>query len=174
MIWLKIISKFIKAFRSGSTPGRIAAGFALGFLLGVTPFRSLQGVILLTLLVLLDVNLAAGTVAMLLASLISIPLDRLFHAVGFSVLTLPVLQGFWTFLYNTPVAPLSRFYNTVVMGGFLTGLVLFLPLFFGMKRLVTAYRSGLDRRVQQWKIVQVLKSSRLVRFYLNIRDLGGA
>ena len=30
MFWLKIISKFIKAFRSGESPGQIAGGFGVG------------------------------------------------------------------------------------------------------------------------------------------------
>ena len=174
MIWLKIISKFIKAFRSGESPWQIAAGFALGFFIGLTPFWSLQGIFLFFLLILLNINLAAGTVAILLANLFAYLLDPLFHSIGYFILNLPALQSLWEWLCNMPVAPLSRFDNTVVMGSFIGGLVLFFPIFFGMKKLVIAYRSGLEERIKKWKIVQIIKSSKLVQLYEKIRDIGGA
>lgn len=174
MIWLKIISKFIKAFRSGESPGKIAGGFGVGFLIGIMPFWTLQGVIFFILLILLNINMAAGTVAILLASLFAYLLDPIFHSLGYFILTgIPFLQGFWETLYNIPVAPLSRFNNTVVMGSFIGGLVLFIPIFFGMKKLVVAYRSGLEERINKWKIVQVIKGSKIVRLYEKIRDIGG-
>jgi uncharacterized protein (TIGR03546 family) len=173
MIWLKIISKFIKAFRSGESPGQIAGGFGVGFLIGIMPFWTLQGVILFILLILLNINMAAGTVAILLASLFAYLLDPIFHSLGYFILTgIPFLRGFWETLYNIPVAPLSRFNNTVVMGSFIGGLVLFIPIFFGMKKLVVAYRSGLEERIKKWKIVQVIKGSKIVRLYEKIRDIG--
>ncbi len=174
MIWLKIISKFIKAFRSGESPGQIAAGFALGFFIGLMPFWSLQGIFLFILLILLNINLAAGTVAIILANLFAYLLDTVFHSVGYFFLTLSPLQGMWEWLYNMPVAPLSRFNNTVVMGSFIGGLVFFFPIFFGMKKLVIAYRSGLEERIKKWKIVQVIKGSKLVQWYEKVRDIGGA
>lgn len=174
MIWLKIISKFIKAFRSGESPGQIAAGFALGFFIGLMPFWSLQGIFLFILLILLNINLAAGTVAIILANLFAYLLDPVFHSVGYFFLTLSPLQGMWEWLYNMPVAPLSRFNNTVVMGSFIGGLVFFFPIFFGMKKLVIAYRSGLEERIKKWKIVQVIKGSKLVQWYEKVRDIGGA
>ena len=106
MIWLKIISKFIKAFRSGESPNQIAAGFSLGFLIGLMPFWSVQGIFFLLLLILLNINLAAGTVAILIANLFAYLLDSVFHHIGFAVLNLPALQGLWESLYNSPVAPL--------------------------------------------------------------------
>ncbi|UCE04492.1 MAG: TIGR03546 family protein [bacterium] len=174
MIWLKIISKFIKAFRSGESPAQIAAGFSFGFLIGLMPFWTLQGVVLFILLILLNINLAAGTVALLLASLFAYLLDPIFHDIGFFILTgIPALQGLWESLYNIPLGPLTRFDNTVVMGSFLGGLVLVFPVFFGMKKLVVAYREKLEARIQKWKIVQALKGSKIFQLYIKIRDLGG-
>lgn len=174
MIWLKIISKFIKAFRSGESPGKIASGFSVGFLIGLMPFWTIQGVLLFIVLILFNINLAAGTVAILLANLFAYLLDPIFHSLGYFFLTgIPALQGFWEWLFNTPVGPLSRFNNTVVMGSFIGGLIFFFPIFFGMKKLVVAYRSGLEERIKKWKIVQILKSSKIVKLYEKIRDIGG-
>jgi len=173
MIWFKIISKFIKAFRSGESPGKIAAGFSFGFLIGLMPFWTLQGVVLFILLILLNINLAAGTVAILLASLFAYLLDPIFLDIGFFILNLPALQGLWESLYNMYLGPLTRFYNTFVMGSLLGGLVLVFPVFWGMKKLVIVYREKLEERIKKWKIVQVLKGSKLVQLYEKIRDFGG-
>jgi hypothetical protein len=69
-----------------------------------------------------------------------------------------------------PVAPLTRFNNTVVMGSFLSGLLLFVPAFYGMKKLVVAYRSGLEERIKKWKVVQAITGSKLWQWYERIRD----
>ncbi|MBD3289480.1 TIGR03546 family protein [candidate division KSB1 bacterium] len=174
MLWLKIVSKIIKAFRSGESPNKIAAGFGIGFLIGLMPFWTLQGVILLILLILLDVNLSAGTLAIIVFGLFSYLLDPLFDVVGTFVLTgIPFLYGLWESLYNMPVAPLSRFNNTVAMGSFVCGLILFAPVFYGMKKLVLAYRSGLEERINKLKIVKAVKGSSIYKWYVRIRDFGG-
>ena len=175
MVWLNVVSKFIKAFRSGESPRQIAAGFCFGFLIGLMPFWTLQGVVLFVLLFLLNVNMAAGTLAILLASLFAYLLDPIFHNLGFYILTaIPALQGAWEWLYNNPLGPLTRFNNTVVMGSFVGGLVLAFPVFWGMKKLVVVYREKLEVRVKKWKIVQAIKGSKLVQLYEKIRDFRGA
>lgn len=174
MIWLNIISKFIKAFRAGESPGQIAAGFCFGFLIGLMPFWTLQGVVLFILLILLNINMAAGTLAILLASLFAYLLDPIFHNIGFYILTgIPALKGTWEWLYNNPLGPLTRFNNTVVMGSFVGGLVLVFPVYFVMKKLVVAYRENFEERIKKWKIVQAIKGSKLVQLYEKIRDIGG-
>ena len=51
-------------------------------------------------------------------------LDPVFHSVGYVLLRdLDVLSGFWTFLFNLPIFPLTRFNNTVVLGCFVFSLV---------------------------------------------------
>lgn len=173
MIVLRIISKFIKAFRSGETPAQIAAGFCFGVLIGLMPFWTLQGIVLFALLILLNINMAAGTIAILLGSLFAYLLDPIFHSIGYFFLTgIPFLQGLWEWLYNTPLGPLTRFNNTVVMGSLVSGLVLAFPVYLGMKKLVVAYRENLEARIKKWKIVQVLKSSKIVQWYEKIRDMG--
>ncbi|MCI0495943.1 TIGR03546 family protein [candidate division KSB1 bacterium] len=174
MIWLNMVSKFIKAFRSGESPGQIGAGFSVGFMIGLMPFWTLQGIVLFVLLFLLNINMAAGTLAILLSSFFAYLLDPIFHNLGFFVLTgIPVLQNLWETIYNIPIGPLTRFNNTVVMGSFVSGLILFIPVFFGMKKLVVLYRENFEAKVKQFKVVQAIKGSKLVRLYDRIRDLGG-
>jgi len=174
MLWLKFLSKFVKAFRSGEKPWQIAAGFGVGFIIGLLPTLTLQGVLLFCLLIFFNINMAAGTMAWILSNMLAYFLDPIFHDIGFYILTgIPALKGIWTSLYNLPLAPLTRFNNTVVMGSFVSGLILFFPVFWGMKKLVVAYREDLEKRINKLKIVQFIKGSKVVQLYFNIRDFGG-
>jgi len=174
MVWLKIISKFVKAFHSGESPGQIAVGFAIGFFIGLMPFWTLQTLILFFILILVNINLAAATVAFFIANMIAYLLDPIFHSLGYYILTqISFLQGTWEAIYNSVFGPLTRFYNTVVMGSFVSGLILFLPIYFGMKKFVLLYRERLEEKIKKWKIVQVINGSKMFQFYEKVRDLGG-
>jgi uncharacterized protein (TIGR03546 family) len=173
MFFLQFISQFIKVLRAGATPGQIAGGFALGFMIGLMPFLTLQGIGLMLILFFLNVNLAAASFAIFVSSFVAFLFDPLFHNLGFYVLTgVPALHSLWTALYNMPVAPLSRFNNTVVMGSFVSGLVLALPVFLLIRKGVISYRAGLEEKIKRWKIVRWITGSKLATWYFNIRDLG--
>jgi uncharacterized protein (TIGR03546 family) len=171
MFFLQFISKFIKVMRAGASPAQIAGGFGLGFLIGLMPFLTLQSVVIFCIIFLINVNLSAATFAIFVASFGAFLLDPIFHHLGFYVLTgIQALQGLWTRLYNMPVGPLTRFNNTVVMGSFVGGLILFTPVYFGMKKLVVAYREGLEAKIKKWKVVQMITGSKLWQWYERIRD----
>ena len=173
MFWLNIIKIFIKILRQGQTPAQIAGGFALGALVGIAPVFTLQGILIWLLILILDVNLSAAVLSFTLFALIAYIFDPVFHALGYFLLVnVTGLHGFWTSLYNAPIAPLTRFNNTVVMGSFLGGLFLFLPIYYGMKRFVVAYRTHIGARIERWKIYQVISRSMLVRWYDRLRNLG--
>jgi uncharacterized protein (TIGR03546 family) len=174
MIWLTLIRDIIKIFREGQTPAQVAGGFALGSLIGLSPVFTLQGAIIWLIILLVNVNLGAVFLSFAVCGLAAYLLDPLFHRLGYFLLVnVDFLQGFWTFLYNAPVAPLTRFNNTVVLGGFVSALLLFVPVYVGMKRLVVSYRQTIGKRIAQWKIYQMIRSSSLVKLYEKIRDLRG-
>jgi uncharacterized protein (TIGR03546 family) len=174
MFWLKIVRDFFKILREGQTPGQIAAGFALGSILGFSPMLTLQGVVVWLVILIIDVNLSAALLALTLCSLVAYIFDPLFHWIGFQLLVnVEPLKPIWTWMYNAPVAPLSRFYNTVVMGSFVAAVVLFAPIYIGMKRFVVAYRTHIHSRIERWKIYQVINRSSLLQWYRKIRDLRG-
>lgn len=169
MFWLSFISDFFRALRSGQEPGQVSAGFSIGYLIGLMPFFSLQTVLLFAPLFLLNVNLAAGFVAIFVAGFVAWLLDPLIHSLGYFVLVdIPALQGFWETLYNLPVAPLTKFYNTVAVGSFLVGLLTVWPVFWAMKKLVINYRDRIEERIKEWKIVQAIKGSTVYRWYEKI------
>ena len=174
MFWLKLIRDFIGILREGQTPAQVAGGFALGSILGLSPNLTLQGILVWFVILILDVNLSSALVALTVFSLFAFLLDPVFHWVGYQVLTnIDGLKAFWTMLYNAPIAPLTRFNNTVVMGSFLSALVLFLPVYIGMKKFVVAYRMHIGAKIEKWKVYQWIKRSTLVQWYDKLRDLRG-
>ena len=174
MFWLKIIKDFIKILREGQTPAQIAGGFALGSVLGLSPMLTLQGILVWLILLILNVNLASALLSITLFSLFAFLLDPLFHWLGYLLLVqIDGLREFWTSLYNAPIAPLTRFNNTVVLGSLVFAILSFFPVYVGMKKFVVAYRKNVGSRVEKWKLYQTLKKSSLVQWYLRIRDFGG-
>jgi uncharacterized protein (TIGR03546 family) len=174
MVWLKIIRDFIKILREGQTPGQIAGGFALGSILGLSPMLTLQGFLVWLILLILDINLSAALLSLTIFSLLAYIIDPAFHWLGYQILVnVDSLKGIWTWLYNVPIAPLSRFNNTVVMGSFVCSLVLFFPVFAGMKRFVVAYRTHIHSRLEKMKIYKIIHRSSLFQWYQKIRDLKG-
>jgi uncharacterized protein (TIGR03546 family) len=173
MFWLQIVKNFLQVLRSGQTPRQIAAGFALGSMIGLMPFLTLQGLCLWLVILIFDVNLTAALLSVTLFALVAYILDPVFHAMGYFFLTdVSALQGLWTSLYNAPIAPLTRFNNTVVLGSLLASTVFYVPVYFGMKKFVLAYRTHLHTKIEKWKIYQVISKSSLVRWYDRIKNLG--
>jgi uncharacterized protein (TIGR03546 family) len=174
MFWLTFVRDLIKILRAGQAPWQVAGGFALGTILGLSPMLTLQGIFVWLVILVLNVNLTAALLGITICTLCAYLLDPLFHWLGYQILVnIDFLRGFWTYLYNAPLAPLTRFNNTVVMGSFIFALVAFAPVFWGMRRLLLAYRAHLGTKVERWKVYQILKRSTLVRWYEKLRDLGG-
>jgi uncharacterized protein (TIGR03546 family) len=131
-------------------------------------------VIVLFFIIILSVNLSAALLAWLMFSFIAWLLDPVFHTVGYFVLVkLSFLESFWTSLYNASIAPLMRFNNTVVMGSLVCALILLVPNYLWFKWFVIRYRDSWNQKIQKWKIVRVLQGSKVVRFYLKLKAMGG-
>ncbi|MFO7891566.1 MAG: TIGR03546 family protein [bacterium] len=174
MIIFKIISKFIKALRSHDSPSQIAWGITLGTILGLTPFFTVHNFILIILIILIKVNLSAVVFSLILYSLLGYFLDPVFHAIGFTLLvSFDFLQPVWVWLYNLPVAPFTRFNNTVVIGSLVCALIFLVPHYLLFKQLVVNYRTSWNTQIKKWKIIRMLQGNKLVQFYFKLRDWRG-
>ncbi|MBN1781166.1 TIGR03546 family protein [bacterium] len=174
MILLKLLGKLIKALKSADSPRQMAWGFVLGTFLGMMPVNSLFAVIILLVLFILNVNFASAMLAFALYSFLAIFLDPVFHHLGFFFLVqVPLLKPVWILLYNWPVAPLMRFNNTVVMGSFAASVFLLIPHYIFFRWFVKRYRESWNEKVTKWKIVQILKGSKLVQSALKAKGIGG-
>ncbi|MBN2012286.1 TIGR03546 family protein [candidate division KSB1 bacterium] len=173
MIIIKLISKFIKVLSSAASPNQIAWGFALGTIPGLTPINALHNAVVLILLIILNVNISSALFALLIYSLFAWMLDPFFHAIGYYVLAeIPALTSFWTSLYNAPIAPLTRFNNTVVMGSFLVAIALLIPHYLLFKWFVRKYRDTWNEKIKKWKITKAITGSKVVKLYLKFKDVG--
>jgi uncharacterized protein (TIGR03546 family) len=173
MFWLHLVKNFLQILRSGQTPAQIAGGFALGAMVGLMPIMTLQGLALWLVIFMLNVNLTAVFLSATIFTLVAFLFDPAFHALGYFLLVdLRPLRSLWTSLYNAPIAPLTRFNNTVALGSFVSGFILFVPIYLGMKRFVVAYRMHIGASVEKWKIYQLISKSALVRWYEKISNLG--
>lgn len=174
MFFLKLLGKLIKVLGSQTSPNRIAWGFALGAVLGLTPLWSLHNLVVVVLFLLLNVNISSALLAFILYSFFAWALDPLFHTIGFSILVqISFMKPLWTTLYNAPFVPFTRFNNTVVMGSFIFSLLLFIPNFLVFRWLVIRYRSSWRDAVQRMRILKILQGNSVVQFYLKVKKLGG-
>ncbi|MFQ5651062.1 MAG: TIGR03546 family protein [bacterium] len=172
MFLLKFISKFIKVLHAGESPSLIAAGFTMGFVVGLTPFWTLQNMILLIIAVLTRVNLASVFFAIFLFSFVTTVFDPLYHALGYYVLAqIENIKPVWTALYNWPIAPYTRFNNTVVMGSLLVALALTFPVYVGSRKGIMLYRQTWGKKLENSRIVKAIRGSALYRWYVRIKDL---
>src|SRR5688572_21264994 len=165
MFWLSYLKNLIKAFHGDVSPNQLAAGFAVGMIIGLVPKLGLMGLLLWCVVLFFRVHFGMATAAAILFALLSVATDPLAEKLGFSVLATSSLQGFWTALYNTPIIPFTSFNNTLVIGNLTLGLVLFLPIFFAFKRFVLLYRERYREKVMRWKIIQAFKASAVVDLY---------
>jgi uncharacterized protein (TIGR03546 family) len=162
---LKLIQSLFGALHSEGTPGQLAAGIALGSILGLTPLVNLHNAIVFALLILLNVSYAGGMLGWAVFVPVGFLLDPLFDWMGHRLLLAGSLRGLWTALYNVPVVPLTNFNNTVVLGSLVFALLAFVPVFLGARWGVVRYRATLAQRVEQSKWYRLVTASKLYNVY---------
>lgn len=162
------IAKVIASLNANRRAGEIGAGVSMGLLLTLMPAGNLLWLLIFIVTVFLKLNL--GMELLLLAILKPIiPLtDPWLHEVGLSLLTAEPLFGFFTSLYNLPLLPFTRFNNTVVMGGLISGVVLWVPVFFLSRLLVRFYRKRIHPRLAESKIVKAFQRIPIVSKLITI------
>jgi uncharacterized protein (TIGR03546 family) len=162
---VKLLQSLVKALHSEGTPGQLAAGIALGSILGLTPLLSLHNAVVFGLIVLLNVSFPGAMLGWAVFIPVGFLLDPWFDGIGHTLLFAPSLTPLWTSLYNTPVVPLTNFNNTVTLGSLVFSVVLFLPLLFTTRWAVTRYRATIGERVRQSQWYRAVTASKLYNVY---------
>lgn len=166
---LKLIQSIIKTLHSAGTPGQVAAGMVLGSALGLTPLVNLHNLVIFSLLVLLNVSFGGGMLGWALFVPVGFLLDPLFDKIGVSLLNAPSLRPLWTDWTNTPVLPFTNFNNTVVLGSFVSWVVLAIPIFFAARYGVARYRATVGERVRQSRVYKAITASQVYNVYKMFR-----
>ncbi|HSM98179.1 MAG TPA: hypothetical protein VLS47_04110, partial [Gallionella sp.] len=79
----------------------------------------------------------------------------------------------FTVMYNMPLVPLTRFYNSITMGAGVVSLLLAPLVFLGSKRLVLAYRATVVERFRSSRWWKMWSGTVLFKWYAGYEKLRG-
>ncbi|MCM2282151.1 MAG: TIGR03546 family protein [Bdellovibrionaceae bacterium] len=170
---LKQIFSLFKLLNSDTGHNQIAAGVACGLILGFAPVFSLQTVLVIFLLFFFRIQIGAATVTAFFFKLIAWALDPVSNSVGMAVLEMESLRPLFETLYNMPIVPLTRFYNSLVMGAGLVSIALAPVLFFVSKALIIKYRVTVVARFKSTKFFKAMKATSFYKWYAKYDELYG-
>lgn len=165
MLILKFLQQLFRALNSDGTPGQVGMGMALGLAFGLTPLGSMHNLVVLAVAMLTTVSFPGVMLGWAIATPLGFALDPLFDRVGMALLTNEALAPLWTWIVNTPVIALSRLNNSIVLGSLVVWFLLLLPAFFLFRFLVARYREHIFAHIQKWRVVQIIKTSKLYGVY---------
>lgn len=170
---MRYFAKLLKALASEASPGQIAGGVILGMIIGLTPVFSLHNLFIVILILVLKVNIGMALLSFTIFSGVAYLADPFFHSLGVWLLELESMQQTWTNMYNNEWWALTKFYNTVVIGSFVTAIILCIPVFPLAKYGVLQYRKHIHAKVQKWKVVQAFKSTKFYSVYQTVSRVRG-
>ncbi len=170
---IKAVAKLLKVINSETDPRQISLACCLAMVAGLTPLYSPHNLLVLLLVLLLRVNISAFILGFGFFTGIAYLLDPIFHRLGMGILTSDVLNGLWTAFYNITLLRLAKFNNSIVMGSLVFSLIVFIPLYFLLNRLILNYREHILAWVWKTRIMQMLKMSKLYSAYQAVSGWGG-
>ncbi len=162
---LTILVKLLKALNSEQSPGQLAIAVSLAIIIGFTPLISLHNLFIVLIALWFRVNLTLLIVSYPLFALIGYLLSPIFESVGLSILQMPSLLPVWESFFNTLLGRWSNFYYSGVMGSFVTGLLVAIIVFPIVKLMVVAYRENWLKKIEQLKVMKMLKASKFWQLY---------
>lgn len=170
---LKQFFQLFKLLNSEKGTNQIAWGIAFGFVLGMTPAFSLQTILVILILLFFRVQIGAAMVSAFFFKFLAFAFDPIFHLVGQAVLSNEGLKPMFTALYNMPVVPWTRFYNTIVMGSGVLSLILAPGVFFLSLHLVKKYREKVYEKFKQTKFFKAFKATGFYKWYMKYDEFYG-
>jgi uncharacterized protein (TIGR03546 family) len=160
---IKAIAKALIALNTNVRKEQIAAGFAWGILLALVPVGNILWFALFILTFFFKINSGMQLFTIVIVKLFRLALIPAIDAVGWALLNIGELRPTYTMLYNLPIAPLTRFNNTLVAGGLVIGIILWLPLFFAMRAFVVVYRAKIAPKIAESKVYKAFIKLPLVK-----------
>lgn len=170
---LQQIFNFFKLLNSETGHNQIAAGIALGFVLGLSPTLSLQTLLVFLIIFLFRVQAGAAFLSAFFFKFIGYTLDPVVDPLGRWVLEQPPMRPLFIELYNMPLVPLTRFNNSIVMGSGVLALALFPVMFVLTRLIILKYRATIVARLKETKLIKAFAATNLYKWYNTYKSLYG-
>ena len=169
----KYIKSFFLALNANSHPGDIAHAVSMGLFLALLPRTNLLWAFFFLCFVFVRVNKGTFLLSLVLLSFVVPFLDVTIEGLGYEILSLSFLQGFFAYLHQIPFVGLTRFNNTMVAGGLVLGVGLYVPVYILFRVLVVQYRKVLQPRIVNSKLAKIFLKLPIIRMFLNAPTIGG-
>jgi uncharacterized protein (TIGR03546 family) len=159
---IKGIAQFIAALNGNLKRGQIAAGFAWGVLFGLVPAGNFFWIVLFVVSFFFRHHHGSKILVMAVLKVLGFATSPLVDALGWEILHLESLRELFTTMYNMPFVPFTGFNNTLVAGGLVAGIALWIPVYFIIRQLVPFYRKSLGPKIRNSKLVQNITKAPLI------------
>ncbi len=169
---LTLLAKLLHALNSENSTRQIALAIALGFIVGLSPLFTLHNVAILFLVMVIRVHFGSFILAVSFFSGVGYLLSGLSISVGEGLLTSPALNSVFTTLYQFSIFKLAHWHNTYVLGSFVVGIMLAVPIYFISQFLIVKYRIHIMAFFEKFRIVKALKASKFYRLYTSFSGEG--
>ena len=160
---IKPLAKLIVALNGNLDRKAIAAAFSWGVFLGLFPAWNPLWVFFFAASFFFKHHHWSKMLVLAVFKIISGAVIPLVDMAGWEFLHMGALQPLFTTLYNMPFVPLTRFNNTLVAGGLVCGLVLWLPVFILVFLLIPLYRNNIAPKIRDTKLVKSVKNLPLIK-----------
>ncbi|MBC6907250.1 TIGR03546 family protein [Saccharophagus sp. K07] len=157
---LTILAKILKVLNSEDSPWQIGWAVGLGLLAGLLPFGLLT-VLILLVVCLFTVNLSTFLLVWGVSGGLMLIFGDALEAFTWQQAQDPALLQ----LLAAEPLQLLHLHHTLVLGAFVVGMILLIPVAWLTTVLVKQYRGTVMEKIKKWKVVQALKASKLVQIY---------
>lgn len=157
------VVKFIGAMQGNARPSHVALGLSLGLCLAFMPPGNLLWPFVFIIFLFIKLNMPSMLIMALVGKLFTALFASQVEGLGYYLLTMEGLQGLWKSLYSLPLFPLTRFNNSLVLGGFVVGvasIIVSYPLFLGF---VSVYKKHIGPKLGDNPLIKKIKSLPIIK-----------
>lgn len=152
----RVYKLFLRTLRGEDSPKQIAFGIAIGMAVGLIPKDNLIAIILATVVMATRINMFSAILSGFAFAWVGFMVDPVLHRLGAIILTADLLNPVWTYCYETPVVPWTRFNNTTVMGALALAVALFYPVYQISLSLLNRFGPRIHERLSRFSIYRRL------------------
>ena len=159
----KKLINLLKALNSNSHPGEIAHAVCLALLLGLIPKNNIIFYIVTIFCLFIRINKGAFILFTAIFSMLSHLFDPTLDAIGWWFLHISFLEPVFANLLEVPFVGFTHFNNTIVAGAIVSGLILYIPLYWLSRLAIWGIRSKLIPLMRKTKFIVALSKVPLIK-----------